>query len=434
MDRLSFLEDIFFVTPDIKRAIGIEDLLPHYHIICSYKEPLVDILRKKGTKIFCLEEKIGNQIYPVNNSGILLSHPLVEEYINLHTKDIPYIVYFKPSVKIDLLIKEKKYKAIGNNFDLNEAFENKVRFFYFSNKYFTEFSTPGMTGLLSKFNFNDLSKKLGIPLVVQFGHGWAGKTTYFINTEKEFLDLSNKFPLTMVKITSKINGYTILNNCCIYKERILLSQPAIQLDGIPELYPRPGVTCGRQWPAEFLDKKQRNQIADISKKTGKILMKAGYKGFFGLDFLIEKTSGRVYFSEINARLTASASFYTYLEKGLGEMPLFIYHIASFFDKDVPYKKWEISEIVGSQVIFRKNLPSCLFSSVDVGTYTIDGEKHKFVKEDYTPDKLGKNEFIYIKKSIKNKKENSGEIARIETKKRVLSAPHKLASWIKDLFH
>uniref|UniRef100_A0A7C4M026 ATP-grasp domain-containing protein n=1 Tax=candidate division CPR3 bacterium TaxID=2268181 RepID=A0A7C4M026_UNCC3 len=435
MNALFFSEDIFFVTPDIKRAIGIENIFPHYHIICSYNDPLISILRKKGVKIFCLSEQLKAQTVSVNNSGNLLANPLVERYINLHSRKTPFIVYFKPSLKIDYLIKKKKYKAIGNSFDLNEQFENKIRFFKFSNKYFPEFSTRGLIGILSKLKFNDVSKKLGLPMVMQLGHGWAGKTTYFINTEKEFLDISNKFPLTMVKLTSMINGYTILNNCCIYKDKIFISPPAVQIDGIPELYPRLGVTCGRQWPAKFLERRQISEIIDISKKTGKILMKLGYRGFFGLDFLIEEKTGKVYFSEINARLTASSSFYAYLERGLGRVPLFIYHIASFLDKDMSFQKWEgDNNIVGSQVIFRKNMPKLFpFSNkIKIRTYTIEDEKYKFIKENYAPDKLGINEFIYMIRKKRYKEAAGEEVARIEARKEVLSAPHKLNSWFKKL--
>jgi hypothetical protein len=425
-------EDIFFVTPDVKRAIGIEDLLPSYHIICSYNDPLIPILRKKGTKIFCLEEILQRDVPLVNNSGSLLSHPLIVKYINSHSHSTPHIMYFKPSVKIDFLIKTKGYRAIGNNFSLNEQFENKIKFFEFSHKYFPKFSVAGKVGMFNQFEFQGLSENLGLPLVVQFGHGWAGKTTYFIKTKKEFTSLSKKFPKTVVKVTKKIDGYTVLNNCCVYKDSVLIGPPAIQISDIPELYPKPAVTCGRQWPVKFLNKKEIDKITDISKKVGRIMMKAGYKGFFGLDFLADVSLGQIYLSEINARLTASANFYTYLENGLNKIPLAIYHIASFLKKNVPYKEESSEHIVGSQLIFRKNIPQTISPSTQFGVFKLKKGKPIFVRRDYLPNKLENNEFIYIKRERRDEKETGEEISRIETKREILLAPHKLNPWIKNL--
>lgn len=425
-------EDIFFVTPDVKRAIGIEDLLPNYHIICSYNDPLIPILRKRGVKIFCLEEILRNDALLINNSGSLLSHDLVVNYINYHSHNIPHIMYFKPSVKIDLIIKTKGYRAIGNNFSLNEQFENKIKFFEFSRKYFPNISVVGKVGMLNQFEFQELSENLGLPLVVQFGHGWAGKTTYFIKTKKEFTSLSKKFPRTIVKVTKKIDGYTVLNNCCIYKDSVLIGPAAIQLNAIPELYPKPGVTCGRQWPVKFLNKKEIDKIHDISKKVGRIMMKAGYKGFFGLDFLVDASSCQIYLSEINARLTASANFYTYLESGLNKIPLAIYHIASFLKKNIPYKEEANEHIVGSQLIFRKNTPRTISSSTHFGVFKLKKGKPVLVRQDYLPNKLENNEFIYIKRENKGKRSSGEEISRIETKQEILLEPRKLNSWIENL--
>ena len=110
----------------------------------------------------------------------------------------------------------------------------------------------------------------------------------------------------------------------------------------------------------YLTKKQIKDINGLSQKVGIIMKEKGYKGFFGLDFLVEGDSDKIYLSEVNARLTASTSFYTYLEKGLGRTPLLIYHIASFLEKDIPDNERWISKLVGSQIIFRSQAAKLKF--------------------------------------------------------------------------
>ena len=85
-------DEIFFVSPDVKRGIGLVEVLPNYHLICTYDDPVIAILRKNGAKIFCLEEKIYDEAYRFNNSGKLLEHPQVVSYIRSQAKSRPQIM------------------------------------------------------------------------------------------------------------------------------------------------------------------------------------------------------------------------------------------------------------------------------------------------------------------------------------------------------
>src|SRR3990167_10433228 len=119
---------IFFISPDVKRGLGLEDLLPDYHLLCSYADPLNPVLTRTKARLFCLEDAPSNKKNLPKNSGNLLSDVRVQNYIKNHSTVSPYISYFKPSLKIDFLLKKYKYRSIGNHFELNEKFENKIKF------------------------------------------------------------------------------------------------------------------------------------------------------------------------------------------------------------------------------------------------------------------------------------------------------------------
>jgi len=51
----------FYVTLDPERALGIEDVLPNYTIICPYTSRLIDDLRARGVAVVVLEEELGAQ-------------------------------------------------------------------------------------------------------------------------------------------------------------------------------------------------------------------------------------------------------------------------------------------------------------------------------------------------------------------------------------
>lgn len=425
-------ENIFFVTPEINRAIYFDHLITDYWIVCSYFDPIIPVLRKQGNKIFCLQEELGERFSPIDNTGKLLENPLVLEYIKKISKRTPSIFYFKPSLKIDILLKQLGFNKIGNDHKLNEKFENKILAYNFLAKYFPDVNIEGETNTFANLDFQDAVKKYSLPFVLQFSHGWAGKTTYFIQSEKQFQSLQKKFPQTKVKVTKYIKGFTVLNNCCLFQQFVFVSPPAIQINGIDRLCTNPAVTCGRQWPAEFLSRFQIEAIYDISQKIGKAMREGGYIGFFGIDFLVEEQTRKIYISEINARLTASSSFYTRLEMGIGITPLIIYHMAGFLGLPVDLPRTSNQDIEGSQISLRKSSSLNVFKDTAFGVFE-ENNGIKKVDNTYYPEHLVSKQLIYIK-NHPGKMSSTAELARIETKEKVLKDTNKLADWIAELIH
>ncbi len=427
---------IFFITPDLKRGLGLDGILPDYHIICGHFDPLIPQLRKQGVQIFCLDESGHHDEKKYNNTGKILENEETVSYINKKSKETtPVIMYFKPAKKIDSVLDKHKWIKAGNNSDLNECFENKIYFSRLLKKYFPDLEIPSLTGKLGKLVFLEIIKLFSLPVVIQFGHGWAGKTTFLINSEKEFLNLYQKYPETVVKVSKFIEGFVVLNNCCIYQDKILISPPAVQISAVKKLYPNSFVTCGRQWPAKFISEKQEEEISRISEKVGLIMQKNGYKGFFGLDFLVERSTGKIYLSEINARLTASSSFFTKLELGYGKIPLMLYHLASFLNLPLPDFDPDYPEFKGSQIIFREGGGQPVKHHPEFfGLFTPDNKRSVFVSDRYQPEKLKDKEYIFLKREKRLTNAKGVETARIETKMEALKNTQTLSDWVNQLIN
>lgn len=419
---------IFFVTPDIWRGIGLEDHLPNFSIICSSYDPIIPILRRQGTNIFCLEEESGKNTLPAVNSAKLLEHTSVTSFIRSKTRGTPAILFFKPSLKLDTVIKNFGYIPIGNSSSINEEFENKLVFYNHVKDVFAGDLPKTVIGQLGHMDFQEVRSQLDLPFVIQFGHGWAGNTTFIIKNKESFRALSNKFPVTQVKVSQYINGYTILNNCCIYKDHIFVSPPALQIQGIEELSPNPFATCGRQWPVSNIQDDGKNTIQVMSQTVGTILQKKEYKGIFGIDFIVEKKTGKIFLTEVNARLTASIPFFTKLEIGQGKNPLLLYHVASF----LPFgtlSMYSSDDLSGSQLIIRKKETVKKMSfSREYGVYTIGNKKPK--RDGYHPESLRNDEYIFIQKNMEAR---HSEYARLESKRNVIDGCDRLESWVTALW-
>lgn len=427
---------VFFVTPDVKRGLGVETIFPNYHIITANDDYCLPALRKRGVNIFCLKNDTALKEIP-QNSGQILENKNVLEYIKKNARGKVYIAFFKPSLKLDRTIEKYGFNKIGNGFGLNEIFENKVSGIQLIAGNYPEYILPFRINKLSLIDFRKAGSDFNLPLVIQFGHGWAGKTTFFISEEKEFLNLQKQFPQTLVRINSYLPGFTILNNAALYREQVFVSPPALQISGFKELSLKQGVTCGRQWPTNGVSLSVKNKIADISRDIGSLMIKSGFRGFFGLDFLIDENQEKVFLSDINARLTASASFYSQLELGLGSLPLLYLHFAEFLGIDfdirqvITYENSISEKISGSQIIIRNIKTQANLTLSNSGQFKLENNKAILKNADvYDLINMKENELFYLKN--KNDLRDNSELSRIETKMTALDSPRRLNDWLAKL--
>jgi hypothetical protein len=174
-----------------------------------------------------------------------------------------------------------------------------------------------------------------------------------IKNKDGLIDIAKKFN-NIVKISEFINGITLINNGVVCADgRVIQSPVGYQLTGESLLTKLPMSTCGRGWPAD-IDGQIKKKISKITIKVGKAIYKLGFRGFFGLDFILDKNNN-LFLLELNPRLTASFPFYTLLEINRKQTPLLLYHYQSFLNFKIP-KSYPCQinslKIVGAEIVQR----------------------------------------------------------------------------------
>lgn len=432
MDFAKVTEPIFYVTPDPARAIGLEKVLSNFHIVCLDDNQLVDLLAQRGVKVFSLEKKIGKDNQLLRTTGSVLESPHVWEYIEQNSQgEQPNVLFFKPSKKIEAIAYSKKYRLLGNTAELNNLYEDKISF----HKLCLSWDLPvvnGEIGLLENCSYDDLGKSYGQRLVIQFGHGWAGNTTFFVENEGDFKDLEAKFPKREARITRFVQGETYLVNACVTKEAILVSPPAIQITAPEGFTANLGGTCGRQWPAELSDKAEK-QITQYTQIVGDKMRNQGYKGYFGLDFLLEEGTDELFLSECNARLTASVPIYTKMELKSGKTPLLFYHLLEFLENYHQVESYEKEEVTGAELIIRNSQPRQMKVSGELapGIYSY-GQELSFIKDGYSFEDIeNPEEFFLLAAGQGRTIAPENEIARINTREKILDEEGKIKDWARQ---
>jgi hypothetical protein len=350
-DSLNHSNYIFYFLA-VDNFLDIElPQLNNFHLIYAFDNPTLNSLTAKKIPYFCLET--AGTVLPQKNTGRLLSSPKVIDYIkSTSNHKTPIIIPFKPSAKIEILCRQHGWICAAVSHQLNRFLEDKNEFFHFCQTH----HLPIIKGIVDKFNqdnFKKYQQKFGPKLVIQTHFGWAGNSTHF---GQNWHDLANVIPpQTIVKFSPLLQGYSLLNNCCLTSSGLIQSPPALQYTGLKKLTSNPFTTVGRQWPS-MAPEPINQQVINITQKFSQLIKPLGYRGFFGLDFFVSQDS--VYLLECNPRLTASFAFYTNIEIKHSLNPLFLFHLAEFTnlnlntDANRQQQLIDQTNIVGSEITLK----------------------------------------------------------------------------------
>ena len=450
---------VFFITNDPERALGLENVLNNYHIVCIDHGDIVDYMEKSGVKIFCLEKKLGKKNIIFRNSNRLLNHELTQKYIKENSDGNGYLMTFKISSAFEKTAKKMGFQILNTSAELNKKYENKISQYETLSKENINFPQTLILSL-GESNYEEIIKKLDKEIVVQFDRGHTGKGTIFINTEEEFKDLSSKFPNRTVRVSQKIEGQAVTINACVTRVGILVSGLSFQITGIPELVNTKGGTVGNDFDyVKSISEEQKVGISEETKKIGRAMQASGYLGLFGVDFIL--ADGKIYVIEVNARQPASVPFFNILQSINEQIPLSLFHVASFLGlnfevKIADYNRKVLGHISAGQVFLRNNTEDTVTigTSMKSGIYRLQSDNTAidwktgiskkdviFVDEQRDRPLIYKEEAYTLKNKSrgmlvlvqsKDKEINPGnEIARIQLLQGLVDDNGDLLDWAKD---
>ncbi len=335
-------ETIFFITPDPQYALGLSLLCENLHVICNANSAVTTQLKAAGVGVFISP-------HYKKSARHLLSDELVLNYISAATVDVAHLLFFKLNFDVTSLLHRLqpkfKWRLLNAPCSITTNLENKI--------WLTQWAPAALLLPCEVALFKDLAldKLLALwgGVVLQFPTGNAGRNTFFIRDKDDFLKvIPPGLPkTTIVKGTPWLQGLSVTINGCVLNDAVLLSEPFIQLTGIPALTPYQGGTCGSVWQSLLA----REEILHAAKITAENLRQQRFRGFFGLDF-IQTRAGLIYLLECNPRLTTTVSIFSQLELLANSVPLFYFHLGQFLGKEMSVKGYQAPLLKGSQLVVR----------------------------------------------------------------------------------
>jgi predicted ATP-grasp superfamily ATP-dependent carboligase len=432
--------------------LGPECFMPNYRIL-SLRNPLENKLINRDVNVFSLEQGSTSHIDAPRNSNTVIKSKVINKFLEqFEDKKLVFLVY-KPFPGMEEIAKKNNWTLCANPYKFGkQLFENKIIF----RKILKSLNLPVPPGEIVKDpgiilrNFEDFQKKYDLPLVIQHPARGGGRGTFFIKDKREFeqiLPLLERETLVLKYISGSSPSIT----GCVTPWGIAYTYPQLQILDQEACYnlntkEGNGLWCGHDWSYSDFQEKTLNDIYMSVKKVGEYLSEKNYKGIFGLDFIQDKETGKIYVGECNPRLLGSFPTLTMVQLLDNEVPILALHILSFlklktgqdnvmrhiFTASVDSM---LAKKHGAQLVLHNKEARWAKTTKEIlpGIYKIEKNKLVYVREGYSMNHIKESgEFLLsdgLRKSGAPLSPNR-RIIRLITKEPVLKDENNLNDWAK----
>jgi hypothetical protein len=328
------------------------------HLDCyDGRNPSVFVPPPRPHEEFCSLEDVTNH---------LLSHDQVKNYIRARGgKPVAVFLMFDDTT-------EKLCHDLGMEIwfppaALRRSCDNKVETVRIGNRA----GVPSVPNTLGKVRSYAQLKRmatqagLGTDLVVQGAFGDSGHTTWFIKDRKQWREHAAEITSEReVKVMKRIEPLGSTLEACVTRCGTVAGPLLTELIGHPELTPYRGGWCGNEVFAGAFDAKLRATARRYTERLGEQLYAEGYRGYFDVDYLVDKLTGELYLGELNPRICGASPLTNHAAFAYADAPLFLFHLLEFsgvdFDLDVDEinDRWAEPESIDSwsQIVIKSTTP------------------------------------------------------------------------------
>ena len=275
-------------------------------------------------------------IEDINN--YLLTHSEVRDYIESRKVrgKAGKVLFLMFDEKTEKLAKKIGLEVMFPSAKMRTFMDNKVN----TNRVAEKAGVPCVPYVLSPVknydHLNKVSAKLGTDLVVQTPFGDSGHTTFFIKSKADYDKYAKEIEAEReCKVMKRINCRGAAMEACVTQHGTIVAPLMTELVGFKELTPYKGGWCGNEIFADTFTLAIRRKARKYAQLFGDQLRKEGYKGYFELDFLIDKDNGAIYLGELNPRITGASSITNHAVFAMSDAPLHLFHIMEWMGQ--PYQ-------------------------------------------------------------------------------------------------
>ena len=325
---------IYFISATNFNLLGIDEWVKNFKFI-SY----IDCYDGRHPNTFVPRGAPHDEFQSIEDiNNYLLSHPDVLNLIERRGGE-PKIVFLMFDQESERLAKKAGFTVWFPKAKLRNRLDHKVETVRIGNAA----GVPSVPNVLAPLDgYAELLDKataagLGTDLVVQTAYGDSGHTTFFIKDERGWARHADEIVgQGECKIMKRINCRQAAIEACTTKAGTIVGPLMTEIVGFKELTPYKGGWAGNEIFADSFTPKIRRKARDLTFRFGEQLRKEGYRGYFELDFLIDKKAGEIWLGELNPRVSGCSSMTNHAAFAHADAPLFLFHLLEFSDVEFEF--------------------------------------------------------------------------------------------------
>ncbi|GIX13876.1 MAG: biotin carboxylase [Paracoccaceae bacterium] len=344
-------DPIYFISATNFNLLGIDEWVKNFKYICY-----IDCYDGKHPNVFCPSEAPHAEFQSIEDiNNYLLQHKEVIDYIRRRGGK-PKFVFLMFDEETERLAAELGAEIWFPKAKLRQKLDNKIETVRVGNKA----GVPSVPNVLSEVrdykHLMQLAEEAGLghDLVLQSAFGDSGHTTFFIRSEADFRRHEHEIVgQGEIKIMKRIDCRGSAIEACATKAGTIVGPLMTELVGFRELTPYRGGWCGNEIFATAFPPATRQKARELTFRFGEQLRKEGYRGYFELDFLIDKKTGELWLGELNPRITGASSMTNHAAFAHADAPLFLFHLLEFskakftLDVDELNARWADPDMIDS---------------------------------------------------------------------------------------
>lgn len=328
--------------------------------------PALALLARRGVETFALDDE--NDVPGQESRSVqsLLRSSAALAFI--HRRAPVRLMVFKTNALVERICGDHGWDLLAAPAGLSRRWENKLAFRELAAELGLR-QPPGMVVEAGETDYAAIRRRLGPSFVLQSPHGYSGSRTMLVQDGAAFEAAVPALRAPQLRATAFLSGQPLTLNACVTARGVAVSAPFVQVTGEEVLTRYPLGSCGNDWSAAQELGLDASPYVAAAERIGQALAGGGYRGVFGVDFVVGD-DGQPVLIEVNPRLVASIALYTQLELLAGRLPLLARHILAFLapDLDVAPLDAHLAPANGSQLILHnlRSSPSKVHADLGAG--------------------------------------------------------------------
>ena len=317
------------VAHEVWWAYGLDLLMPETVLLCAQRCSIIDQLRGRGTEVFCLSEHVAPEEAAAASAVDICTHPAAVEWCR--RLGPLAVIATKPSERLASAVAEAGGRMLTPLDSLAAArrFENKVAFVEIAARAGLPVPRWQVLSPDDATPYAGLARDLGPRLVVQAPRGNAGQRTWIVEDEASLGRVREAEAGHPLRVAEMVEGLPATSTAVAAPAGgggpagVGVIEMCRQVTGVDWLTPMPLGSCGNVFGDPALAAHQ-TVAAGAATALATELAAAGYRGLFGVDFVVGQ--GGPVVIETNPRLVASLPLATQLEVEAGRVPMVLRHL------------------------------------------------------------------------------------------------------------